>query len=83
MFTVASFRVVILPDLYPAVAHCTLAEAIAFQHGYHEVIDPDQREAVIALDGGDCRHAANWVSRAERRARPRKSPRPALSLHRA
>lgn len=44
----ADFEVVLLPRRELVASHCTLAEAAAFQRGYHEAAVTGRRTAVIA-----------------------------------
>jgi hypothetical protein len=44
------FRIVLLPRRQVIVDHCSLAEAVAFLRGYHEVVNSQQQEAVIASE---------------------------------
>jgi hypothetical protein len=44
----ADFQVVLLPRRELVASHCTLAEAAAFQRGYHEAAVAGRQTAVIA-----------------------------------
>ena len=62
----ARFQVILLPQRKVLLPQGTLAEAVAFVHGYHEVIDRQRREAVIREVVGEAVSEENDSQRTNR-----------------
>ena len=64
------FHVILLPRGETVLDHCTLDEALAFQQGYHEVVQHGPREAVIAAGDPPCHTVPSLQSAHSKRTLP-------------
>jgi len=71
MSSVVRFQVMLLPGRELLVSNCSLAEAVAFQRGYHEAMVAGEQRAVIAVDRPEIAAGSGPTLRHPYNVRPR------------